>query len=214
LIWEPGELLERARSEDLFHETLHLWFGGAMETDRWWTEGVTDYYAARLYAEWTGQPSDLVALCYESLQDYLDIEHNTLLTMEQEERSSGGGDNTALLVYRKGMLAGLLLDAAIRRGTDGQATLDDVARRVLAVAAERRSHAVRGSEIRDVAVETGGEDVARVWDRVVAGLSLISADEVTDALRVVAGVSIPAAQPRAKEQKVLSNHPKRLGSVP
>jgi predicted metalloprotease with PDZ domain len=208
LIWEPGELLERARSEDVFHETLHLWFGGAMETDRWWTEGVTDYYAARLYAEWVGQPSDLASLCYESLQDYLDIRYDTLLTMDQEDRSNIVGDNTTLLVYRKGMLAGLLLDAAIRRSTDGQATLDTVAHRLLALAAERPSHVVHESEIRDVAVEVGGNDVARVWDRVVAGSSPLSADELTAALQVVTGVGVPAARPRAKERKVLSNHPK------
>ena len=208
LIWEPGDLLERAREEDVFHETLHLWFGGAMETDRWWTEGVTDYYAARLYAEWTGQPSDLAALCYQSLQDYLAIGHNTLLTMDQEERSNVAGDNTALLVYRKGMLAGLLLDAAIRRGTQGRATLDDVARRLLALAAERRAHAVTGTEIRDTATGVGGDEVARIWDRVVDGASLISADEVTDALRTVTGVDVAPSRPRAKETKVLSNHPK------
>jgi predicted metalloprotease with PDZ domain len=208
LIWEPGEMLDRGRGEDVFHETLHLWFGGALETDRWWTEGVTDYYAARLYAAWRGRPTDLADLCYESLREYEDIKHNTLLTMEQEDRSNVSGDNTALLVYRKGMLAGLLLDAAIRRGTDGQASLDDVARRLLALAAERGSHVVRGSEIRDVALEVGGGDLARIWDRVVEGSSLVSADEVTDALQVVTGVPIPVAQSRAKEQKVLSNHPK------
>jgi predicted metalloprotease with PDZ domain len=209
LIWEPGELLERARGEDLFHETLHLWFGGAMEADRWWIEGVTDYYAARLYAEWTGRSADLSDLCYESLRNYLDIEHNTRMTMEEEERGRVIGDNTALLVYRKGMLAGLLLDAAIRRGTDGQASLDDVARRTFVLAAERRSHAVRGNEIRDIAIETGGGSVGRVWDRVVAGANLISEDEVTEALHVVAGGNAPAPPLRAKEQKVLSHHPKQ-----
>jgi hypothetical protein len=54
----------------------------------------------------------------------------------------------------------------------------------------------------------GGEDLARIWDRVVDGSSLLSADEVTDALRVVTGVNVPAAALRAKERKVLSNHPK------
>ncbi len=208
LIWEPGELLERERSEDVFHETLHLWFGGASETDRWWTEGVTDYYAARLYAEWTGEASDLATLCYQSWQDYRAIKHDTLLTMEQEDRGNVAGDNTELLVYRKGMLAGLLLDAAIRRSTDGQATLDDVARRLLAVARARRSHAVRTAELRTIAVEIGGGDVARLWDRVVAGSALIPEDEVTGALREVAGVDLPAGRLRAKERKVLSNHSK------
>jgi predicted metalloprotease with PDZ domain len=207
LIWEPGELLERARSQDLFHETLHLWFGGALETVRWWTEGVTDYYAARLYAEWTGHPGDLADLCYESLENYLQIKHNTMLTMEQEDRGTVIGDNTALLVYRKGMLAGLLLDAAIRRGTDGHASLDDVARRMVSLARERRTHAVTVAEIRDLLVETGGGSVERVWDRVVAGATLISEDDVTDALRVVTGDTVAAPAPRAKERKVLSNHP-------
>ncbi len=207
LLWEPGELLERARSEDLFHETLHLWFGGAMETERWWIEGVTDYYAARLYAEWTGRPSDLADLCYESLRNYFGIKHNTQLTMEQEDRGNVIGDNTALLVYRKGMLAGLLLDAAIRRGTDGQATLDDVARRLIALGTERRTHVVRGNEIRDIAVEIGGPGVARVWDRVVEGTSLLSEDEVTEALHVVTGGDVPRPPLRAKERKVLSNPP-------
>jgi predicted metalloprotease with PDZ domain len=206
LIWEPGELLERARSQDLFHETLHLWFGGAMETERWWTEGVTDYYAARLYAEWTHRPEELADLCFQSLDNYLRITHNTAVTMELEGRSGYVGDNTALLVYRKGMLAGLLLDAAIRRGTDGEASLDDVARRMLALAHERRTHAVRGTEIQELAIDVGGSEVERAWNRVVAGTRLISEDEVRDALRVVTGGTVAAPAPRAKEQKVLS-HP-------
>jgi predicted metalloprotease with PDZ domain len=142
LLWEPGELLERSRSHDTFHETIHLWFGGAMEAEQWWTEGVTDYFAARLYQEWRQDPRELATLCYESLANYGRIPHRTTMTMTRESRERPGGDNTIRLVYRKGMLAGLLLDAAIRRGTRGRSSLDDVARRLLSLAAHRSSHRV------------------------------------------------------------------------
>ncbi len=208
LIWEPGELLERPRIHDLFHETLHLWFGGAMQTDRWWTEGVTDYFAARLEAEWSGRPDDLADLCYQSLRNYLEIGHRTSMTMEEEQREGVLGDNTSLLVYRKGMLAGLLLDAAIRRGTDGQASLDDVARQMLALASSNPAHRVPDPEIRAIAVDVGGSGVDRVWNRVVEGTDLITEAEVTSALRAVTGLPVTAPAAVAKEQKVLIGHPK------
>ena len=208
LIWEPGELLERPRVHDLFHETLHLWFGGAMDAARWWIEGVTDYDAARLEAEWSGRPDDLAALCYQSLRNYRGIGHDTSMTMDEEAHEGVLGDNTSLLVYRKGMLVGLLLDAAIRRGSDGQASLDDVARRLLAQAKENRGRRVSEAEIRAAALEMGGVEADRVWRRVVDGTTLITEAEVTDALRVVTGLPVAAPAPVAKEQKVLIGHPK------
>jgi predicted metalloprotease with PDZ domain len=207
LLWEPGELLERARVHDVFHETLHLWFGGAMTTGRWWTEGVTDYFAARLEAEWSGRPDDLGDLCSQSLRAYQLIERNTRMTMDEEQREHVLGDNTSLLVYRKGMLVGLLLDAAIRRGTDGHASLDDLARRMLARARTDPAHRVADADIQALAVELGGGGVDRIWRRVVEGTSLITEAEVADALRAVTGspVTAPAAAPKA--QKVLIGHP-------
>ena len=208
LLWEPGELLERARIHDVFHETVHLWFGGALQTQRWWMEGVTDYFAARLEAGWRGRPADLADLCFQSLGDYLQIGRDTTMTMAEEQRENPLGDNTTLLIYRKGMLAGLLLDAFIRRQTDGEASLDDVARRMLAVAASRSSHRVAEGEIRDIAIAIGGSGVARLWDRVVDGESLISRDEVASALRAVTGLDVTAPAFNAKEQKILIGHPK------
>jgi predicted metalloprotease with PDZ domain len=207
LIWEPGELLERDRSEDVFHETLHLWFGGAMETERWWTEGVTDFYAARLYATWTGHPDDLAALCYASFQNYLQIGHRTRMTMDEEARRGAVGDNTGLLVYRKGMLTGLLLDAAIRRETHGHASLDDVARRVLAIARGRRSHVVGETEIRDVVVGIGGSELERTWDRLVPGTESITEADVTEALHTVTGLTFEPPKAPANERKTLKQPP-------
>jgi predicted metalloprotease with PDZ domain len=188
-VWGPGEPLERARIRDVFHETLHLWFGGAMVTDRWWTEGATDYFAARLLADWSNRPGDLVDLCDQSLRNYRQIPYRTSMTMREEQRSGVLGDNTTLLVYRKGMLAALLLDAAIRRGSDGQANLVDVARQMLATAGRSPARRVSASEIRSLAVEAGGVGVARVWRRVVDGTAALGGAEIADALGVVSGRS-------------------------
>ena len=198
LVWEPAEPLELSRLHDLFHETLHLWFGGAMDADRWWIEGVTDYVAARLESEWSGRAGDLADLCYQSLRDYLRIDRNANTTMAEESREGVLGDNTTLLVYRKGMLAGLLLDAAIRRGSDGRASLDDLARSALALARSRPAHRVSEDEIRALAVALGGGGTARLWRRVVDGTSLITEADVTDALRAVTGLSLGAPAAVAK----------------
>jgi hypothetical protein len=187
LVWEPGEPLERARIHDVFHETLHLWLGGAMVADRWWTEGATDYLAARLLADWSGRSGDLAELCRASWRNYLKIRYRTSMTMDEEQGSNVLGDNTTLLVYRKGMLAALLLDAAIRRGSEGRARLDDVARRLLAAASQDPARRVSASGIRALAIELGGPGVARVWRRVVAGTALLTDAEITGALDVVSG---------------------------
>lgn len=207
LLWEPGEMLERARSHDTFHETLHLWFGGAMETEQWWTEGVTDYFAARLYAAWRGDPRELAALCYESLQNYDRIPHRLTTTMTQEAHSLPGGDNTIRLVYRKGMLAGLLLDAAIRRGSHERATLDDVARRLLAAARTHRSKTIPESEIGEAVAEAGGSTAAHEWTRVVTGTEEITEAQVAAALRTVTGVELPPPPPHPANPKTLSKPP-------
>ena len=203
LVWEPSEILETARLHDLFHETLHLWFGGALETERWWVEGVTDYLAARLYSEWQSRPDDLALLCFQSLRNYQGIEHHARITMTEENRRRMGGDNTELLVYRKGMLAGLLLDAAIRRGSNGRKSIDDVSRQLLQLSGQRRSRVVREAEVRDALAGAGGEQALAVWRRVVEGTDPISEDDVAMALQAVTGRSFPVP-PFAKSRKELS----------
>lgn len=204
LVWEPGELLERPRAHDTFHETLHLWFGGAMEGERWWTEGVTDYFAARFYSEWRHNPSDLAELCYESWRNYERIPHHTSMTMAAENRLLPGGDNTVRLVYRKGMLAGLLLDAAIRRAAGGRRTLDDVARRLLARRTGERIRPAGESDIRDAVLEAGGATAKREWDRLVRGTEAITLLQVADALRTVTSVDIPPPVTTVRHPKSLT----------
>jgi predicted metalloprotease with PDZ domain len=209
LVWEPSEVLEVPRGHDTFHETLHLWFGGAMEADRWWTEGVTDYFAARLYAEATERPEDLARLIWQSLRHYRAIPHATRLSMAEETRQRIGGDNTELLAYRKGMLAGMLLDAAIRRGSRGARRLDDAARALLALAATRPGRAVTGREMRDAVVRAGGATAERAWQRVVDGTAPLLTDEVAAALREVTGRELQPPPLASKRGKALRTPPLR-----
>jgi predicted metalloprotease with PDZ domain len=203
LVWEPSEILALGRVHDLFHETLHLWFGGALESERWWVEGVTDYFAARLASEWRQEPGDLALLCFQSLRNYRSIPHRAQYTMAEETRRRLPGDNTDLLVYRKGMLAGLLLDAALRRGTAGRRSLDDLARVLLDSASHRRSRFVREAEIREAATRLGGREVAEVWDRVIAGTAPITDEEIRFALHGVTGREFASPPPLSKESKTL-----------
>jgi predicted metalloprotease with PDZ domain len=202
LVWEPSEVLEQPRGHDVFHETMHLWFGGAMDAPRWWTEGITDYYAARLYAQWSGEQADMARLIYRSLRHYQAIGHRSRLTMSQETRQGMAGDNTALLVYRKGMLAGLLFDAAIRRASGGRRSLDDVARGLLARAAARSWHSVSEREIRDALIEAGGAPLRQEWQRLVESTGVISDGEIETALRVVTGRQFepPPIVPKARKR--------------
>lgn len=204
LVWEPGEVLEQPRGHDVFHETLHLWFGGAMDAPRWWTEGVTDYMAARLWSQWRGDPRELAQLMYKSLRHYESIEHRTRLTMAQESRQGMAGDNTRLLVYRKGMLAGLMLDAAIRRASDGRRTLDDASRSLLARAAGRAWRTVTEREVRDAVIEAGSPAVRREWDRLVESTAIISQNDVQEALRQVTGQGFEPPPIVPKQRKVLA----------
>jgi predicted metalloprotease with PDZ domain len=203
LVWEPSEILETTRLHDLFHETLHLWFGGTMTTDRWWVEGVSDYFAARLLADWRADPAILAALCWRSLANYRRIEHRARVSMLDETRQGIGGDNTELLVYRKGMLAGLLLDASIRRASGGRLTLDSAARSLLALAAATPQRTVRQADLRATLVRAGGEEVEQLWSRVVAGTAPLEEAEIAAALSTVTGQPAPPAVPRPKTGKRL-----------
>ena len=133
----------------------------------------------------------------------------TALTMAAEARTLPGGDNTVRLVYRKGMLAALLLDAAIRRGSHGSSDLDAVARTVLAAARERRTHFVREAEIGAAVAAAGGRTAQREWARVVTGTEAVTARQVAAALRTVTGTDLPPPPERDIVPKELSRSPSR-----
>lgn len=127
------------------HEFFHVWnvkhirpkvlgpfdYTGPVRTDNlWFAEGVTDYYAKVLtYASGLHGPDYL----YSSLAQEIDmlqssnsrLDHSLAASSYKawEGSSVGIGD---LSFYNKGLVVGLLLDAAIRTETGGKKSLDDV----------------------------------------------------------------------------------------
>jgi predicted metalloprotease with PDZ domain len=145
----------------------------------WIAEGVTSYYSGllleraglRTRAEYLSALSQLIAqlqgapgrLSQSVEQSSLDVWNNS---------NSGVNPNASTVsYYNKGEVLGLLLDAKIRRATDGRRSLDDVMRR-----AYERFSGARGytaDEFRSTAEEVSGLDL-RGWFR----RSVSSAEEL------------------------------------
>jgi predicted metalloprotease with PDZ domain len=102
------------------------------------------------------------------------------------------------------MLAGLLLDAAVRRGSGGRRTLDDVARHLLSVQMMGRPRSATELDIRSAVVEAGGREAEREWERVVAGTEAITLLQVAEALRAVAGVDLAPPVSSVRPPKTLT----------
>jgi predicted metalloprotease with PDZ domain len=130
------------------HEFFHLWNGKRIRPSSesafdytketptrllWMTEGLTNYYARLLLARTKILP-------FQAYQTQLAQEINRLqhapgrFLMSLEEASwevwapSDNSDNNSISYYRKGEIAGFLLDIEIRARTGGERSLDDVMR--------------------------------------------------------------------------------------
>lgn len=129
------------------HEYFHAWnvkqirpsvlgpfdYQHKVHTDNlWFAEGVTDYYAyVHAYrsgardADWLrNQLTDQLT----TLQNSRNRHSLTLAQTSQQAWLNGGFGVGDLSYYNKGLVAGLLLDSAIRGLTDGKKSLDDVMR--------------------------------------------------------------------------------------
>jgi len=102
------------------------------------------------------------------------------------------------------MLAGLLLDAAIRTSSRGERSLDDAARQLLSLATARRNHNVSVEELRAAVAAAGGPDAERTWARIVEGTAPLTERDVADALAAVTGQVFAAPPANAKIGKQLA----------
>lgn len=102
----------------------------------WFAEGVTDYYA-NVTAYRTGfyDTNWLIETMNDELQRYLagsERKKTTLADACKQTWDFGGFGKRDLDYYNAGLLAGLMLDCAIRGATDGKKSLDDVLRALYA----------------------------------------------------------------------------------
>lgn len=135
--------------DDLFtHEFFHAWnvknirpfvlgpfdYTQAVRTDNlWFAEGVTDYYA-KVCAYRSGLDnvnSYLFPAFTNEIETYQASRSRLTHTLAEASRGAWEGDSEGigdLSYYNKGQLAGWILDAEIRKTTNGQKSFDDVMR--------------------------------------------------------------------------------------
>jgi predicted metalloprotease with PDZ domain len=134
----------------------------------WIAEGVTSYYSGLLMTRAGLQTPDEYLASLSSLIGNLQTSPGRLLqSLERSSLEVWGNSNSGVnpnastvSYYNKGNVLGLLLDAKIRRATNGRASFDDVMR-----AAYRRYSGARGftaGEFRQTAEEVAGVDL-RQW---------------------------------------------------
>jgi predicted metalloprotease with PDZ domain len=136
----------------------------------WFSEGVTDYYANRhTYQSGLWSQPQLLRMFASEVATLQASQNRLRLTLEQtswrawENGGFGVGD---LSYYNKGLLAGLLFDAAIRSETQGRRSLDDVLRILF-----ERHRLPRPGFAEDgllpVLDEVAGRDMRPLYDRIV-----------------------------------------------
>ncbi len=136
----------------------------------WFSEGVTDYYAHRLVL-WAGlmTPEQFLgnmAGQIATLQNGRTRRTKTVEDASWEAWENGGFGVGDLSYYNKGLVIGLLLDAALRASTDGEKSLDDLMRGMYAKYGLPKP-GFGEDAIRAELVLLGGEAFGPVYDRMV-----------------------------------------------
>lgn len=180
----------------------------------WWLEGVTDYYADVLQSR-----AGMItrgALMGGLGREVTGIDRHPRAMEVSADASSRkvwevrGSQGFGLSYYQKGKAVGLCLDLAIRGGSNGKASLDDVMRALYQECKGRRPGFAEG-RIRELCVKFGGARLGPIYDTAVtvagpvplreaAGMAgMVWADgKLSDALGVdAARASIAAAWPAA-----------------
>jgi predicted metalloprotease with PDZ domain len=169
----------------------------------WIAEGVTEYYA-----DLTLHRAGLITRdeYLDSVSDRIEELQTTPGRLVQSAemasydawikyyRPDENSINTAVSYYTKGSVVGLLLDARIRKATNGARSLDDVMK-----AAYEKYSGMRGytaDEFRAVAEQVAGVSLKTFWDAAVSGTVELDYQETLDTLGLrFRSVAVPADRP-------------------
>lgn len=178
--------------------------------DLWIAEGLTSYYGDLLvhraglstrkeYLEHLGKIiADLQTAPGRREQSLEDASFDAWVKYYRRDENFL---NTGISYYTKGAVVGLLLDARIRRATNGRASLDDVMRRAL-----QRFSGERGfesAEFRAVAEEVAGIDLDPWFEQVLEGTGELDYSEALSWLGLRFGEN-------GKEEKKDGDPPKEV----
>lgn len=204
------------------HEYFHLWnvkrlrpvelgpFDYEQENytrSLWLAEGVTSYYGELALGRTKQATRDQVLQSFggaiTSLQNtpgrlVTPLEENSFDAWIKLYHSDENTQNTAISYYTKGEIVGLLLDARIRRLTDGAKSLDDVMR-----LAYQRYSGERGytpEQFRATASEVAGVDLGDWFHSALETAKDLDYNELLDwyGLRFKAPTQKPGTPPRLK----------------
>jgi predicted metalloprotease with PDZ domain len=187
----------------LTHEIFHTWNGKrlrplelgpfdyekeALTRSLWVVEGLTDYYGDLLAlragvltrAEFLGNLSSVIADLQSTpgrlLQSAELASYDAWIRYYRPDENS---PNVSISYYVKGQVLGFLLDARIRRLTNGARSLDDVMR-----AAYARYSGARGftpDQFRQIAEQVAGASLADFWSAWISGTRELDYDEALNA---------------------------------
>jgi predicted metalloprotease with PDZ domain len=169
----------------------------------WISEGFTSYYAELLLARagLDGSPEFLAAMS-SPIRQLQQAPGRLVQTLEQSSwdvwSNSMSGVNTdpktSVSYYVKGEVAGFLLDARIRRATNGSKSLDDVMR--LAYRRYGGAHGFTPEQFRKASEDVARADLGAWFTRTVSSTEELEYDDALDwyGLRFVARDSPDASQ--------------------
>ena len=169
----------------------------------WIAEGVTDYYA-----DLTLHRAGLITRdeYLDSLSDKIEELQTTPGRLVQSAemasfdawikyyRPDENSINTSISYYTKGSVVALLLDARVRKATNGARSLDDVMK-----AAYEKYSGMRGytaDEFRAVVEQVAGVSMKAFWDQAVTGTDELDYKEALETLGLrFRSVAVPAERP-------------------
>jgi predicted metalloprotease with PDZ domain len=183
----------------LTHEIFHTWNGKrlrpvelgpfdyeqeALTRSLWIVEGLTDYYGDLLAlragvltrAEFLGNLSSVIADLQSTPGRLLQsVELASYDAWIRYYRPDENSPNVSISYYVKGQVLGFLLDAHIRRLTNGTRSLDDVMR-----AAYARYSGPQGfapDQFRQIAEQVAGASLANFWSAWISGTKELEYDD-------------------------------------
>jgi predicted metalloprotease with PDZ domain len=147
------------------HEMIHGWAGSFQDAGPWASEGLATYFTANLQRRFELQPLEafVAELNRLSRQSHGNPYRNA--TNDSARAAFWADKNGELLPYVRGSLYFFALDAAIRRGSGGTRSLDDILLDLFARRAAGRTVSVR--TFTDALAKELGRGVAAQLDSVV-----------------------------------------------
>ncbi|MDP2858899.1 MAG: hypothetical protein Q8P50_13110 [Bacillota bacterium] len=165
-----GTVVTELSARTMAHEIVHWWNGWTFKTARdatWLGEGVTDYLAPKALWKagvWSKKQFESEIRAYATGLKTLELRENKCFSLgEASENYWKENSPWHAVVYQKGALLGLVIDAAIHEASRGKHSIESV----IAALCAGRSQTVTTPNIEDAVLRATGVDIRPLVDRYV-----------------------------------------------